>query len=245
MPAMLDSPAKEAQRRYLDAFSPEEQAVGFRKPWSDPGCAGHLADLGALLMLLPKPPARLLDLGCGMGWTSVIFARYGYDVVGVDLAANMIAMANRKREEERVPNLRFECLDFEADPERFGQFDCAVFYDSLHHSDDEVRALGAAFRALRPGGICITVEPGVGHSTSPQALEEVQRTGVTERDMEPARIIAAAGAAGFSSWSVYPRGRAAVVATQAPLVRRAWRAVLLLLGAVRQHPHEGMVALRK
>ena len=43
--------------------------------------------------LLPAPPCRLLDAGCGTGWTSLFFARHRWEVVGCDIAPDMIAQA--------------------------------------------------------------------------------------------------------------------------------------------------------
>ena len=39
---------------------------------------------------LPDPPARILDMGCGGGWTSIFFAKRGYEVVGQDISQDMI-----------------------------------------------------------------------------------------------------------------------------------------------------------
>src|SRR5262249_40316386 len=69
------------------------------------------------------------------------------------------------------------------------EFDSAVFYDSLHHAVDESAALRGAYRALRPGGVCVTSEPGAGHECSPEAREAVARYGVTEKSMPPRRVI--------------------------------------------------------
>ncbi len=188
-----------------------------------------------------------------------MFARRGYDVVGIDLAENMIALAMRRKEAEQIQNVTFACLDFEMRPERLGHFDCAVFYDSLHHSDDERLAVAAAFAALKPGGVCITCEPGVGHSRSPESLQAVQKTGVNERDMEPARVIAAARAVGFTNWRVFPRARAvhrfcfgggfALSQPGRPLWKRAANLAFDLARAVRYvwrgHLDDGLVVLTK
>jgi SAM-dependent methyltransferase len=122
-------------------------------------------EMGALFSLLPPPPARLLDLGCGPGWTSRFFARRGYSVTGVDISPDLVECAERLRQSEGLPNLRFEVMDYESCP--FAEsFEAAVFFDSLHHAEDEVLALTAVYRALVPGGICLVSEPGLGHANS-------------------------------------------------------------------------------
>jgi SAM-dependent methyltransferase len=48
---------------------------------------------GLFLELLPPPPARALDLGCGEGRLSRDLVELGYDVVGVDVSPAMVAAA--------------------------------------------------------------------------------------------------------------------------------------------------------
>src|SRR5262249_33744682 len=61
------------------------------------------------------------------------------------------------------------------------------------------------FTALKPGGVCLTVEPGEGHATSEPTRKYVESYGVTEKDMPPRRIIAVAREVGFRSFRVYRR----------------------------------------
>lgn len=170
------------------------------KPWSDAHCGLYLMELGAMMGLMPRQ-GKLLDLGCGTGWTSYYFAKMGYDVVGQDVAPEAIAHAKKMASESGMANLSFIESDYESlqlNPE----FDITVFFDSLHHSLDENLAIQSAFRALKKGGILITSEPGVGHEKRSQA--EIKKWGVTERDMHPGKIIKAGKAAGFTSFKVYP-----------------------------------------
>jgi SAM-dependent methyltransferase len=41
------------------------------------------------------PPLRALDLGCGDGTTAVPLARRGADVVGIDIAKNLVEAGNK------------------------------------------------------------------------------------------------------------------------------------------------------
>jgi SAM-dependent methyltransferase len=170
------------------------------KPWSDAQCGLYLMELGAMLALMPET-GRLLDMGCGTGWTSVLFARRGYDVVGQDLVPEAIAAAQGLKRANGLDKLDFIVSDYEALAFE-GEFDIVVFFDCLHHAVDEVGALASAYRALKPGGIVITSEPGWGHARrSARIMEEFD---VTERDMHPAKIIRAARKVGFRRWSVHP-----------------------------------------
>ncbi len=55
-----------------------------------------------------KPPLRVLDLGCGDGTTAVPLARLGADVVGIDIASNLVEAGNRRAVEMGLSNLKFQ-----------------------------------------------------------------------------------------------------------------------------------------
>src|SRR5687768_16803425 len=69
--------AKQGEIEYLSKISAQARLDAFEKPFRDADCGSYLRDMGAIFDLLPPPPARLLDLGCGSGWTSILFARRG------------------------------------------------------------------------------------------------------------------------------------------------------------------------
>jgi SAM-dependent methyltransferase len=50
----------------------------------------------------------VLDLGCGDGTTALPAARRGGDVLGVDIASNLVAAGNRRAKAAGLDNLRFE-----------------------------------------------------------------------------------------------------------------------------------------
>jgi ubiquinone/menaquinone biosynthesis C-methylase UbiE len=55
-----------------------------------------------------KPPLRALDLGCGDGTTAVPLARLGAEVVGIDIAKNLVAAGNRRAAEAGLTHLKFQ-----------------------------------------------------------------------------------------------------------------------------------------
>lgn len=193
--------AKQGEIDYLQNIGEAGKRHALDKPFSDPLCPRYLIEMGTIMNCLPPAPARLLDLGCGSGWTSVFYAKRGYDVTGQDIAPDMIDLANENKARYGLSNLQFRVSDYEDLPFH-DEFDGAIFYDSLHHSVDERAAIRAAHRALKPGGILITLEPGEGHSTAPLSIEAIEKYGVTERDMPPHLIVAAAKDAGFKRHSV-------------------------------------------
>jgi SAM-dependent methyltransferase len=55
-----------------------------------------------------EPPLHALDLGCGDGTTAIPLARAGAEVVGIDIARNLVEAGNRRAVEEGLANLRFQ-----------------------------------------------------------------------------------------------------------------------------------------
>jgi SAM-dependent methyltransferase len=51
---------------------------------------------------------KVLELGCGDGTTALPAAKLGADVLGVDIAPNLVAAGNRRAQEHGLANLRFE-----------------------------------------------------------------------------------------------------------------------------------------
>src|SRR5882757_1835293 len=196
--------SKEAEQLYLEKIGDDGWRHSLGKPFSDENCGINLASIGSIISLLPRPPGRLLDFGCGGGSTSIFFAKYGYEVVGQDISQAMIELACANKEMNlKHGNLSFLKGDYE-DLKLSEEFDCAVFFDCLHHSDDELAALKSAYRALKPGGMLITHEPGVGHAINPASIEAMKLYGVNERDMPPYLIIEQGRKAGFDDFRVFP-----------------------------------------
>jgi len=51
---------------------------------------------------------KMLDLGCGDGTTALPEARLGADVLGVDIARNLVEAGNRRAQQEGLTNCRFQ-----------------------------------------------------------------------------------------------------------------------------------------
>jgi SAM-dependent methyltransferase len=54
-----------------------------------------------------KNGLKVLDLGCGDGTTALPAAKLGADVLGVDIARNLVEAGNRRAREQGLANLRF------------------------------------------------------------------------------------------------------------------------------------------
>jgi len=104
------------------------------------------------------PPARVADVGCGTGWSSISIA-VGYPkatVTGIDLDAASVAAARVNAVAEGVDGrVSFEQRDA-ADPSFAGAFDLVCAFETVHDMCDPVGAL-RVMRALRAEGGTVVV----------------------------------------------------------------------------------------
>jgi SAM-dependent methyltransferase len=84
------------------------------------------------------PGTRVLDLGCGDGTTALPAARLGVDVLGIDIAANLVGAGNERAAAAGLANLRFQ------------EGDAADLADLADDSFDLVVTIFGAMFAPRP-----------------------------------------------------------------------------------------------
>jgi ubiquinone/menaquinone biosynthesis C-methylase UbiE len=116
------------------------------------------------------PGMDLLDCGCGPGSITVGLARYVApgQVVGIDLDANKIEMAQNQIADQEIPNLRFETADIHKLPFADGSFDAIFSNAVLHYSQEPMVALREMYRVLKHGGmIAIRSSDYDGHLFTP------------------------------------------------------------------------------
>lgn len=108
------------------------------------------ATLAALIELLPAPPRRLLDVGCGEGRIGRSLSEHGYTVVGVDADTAMVELAQEHHQAIVVAGAAD--LPFAA-----GEFDTAFTVHVLMEVDELEAALAEIARVLVPGGVLVAV----------------------------------------------------------------------------------------
>ena len=194
---------KIGEKNYLKKLGEDGVKHSINKPFSDVNCGEFLMGVGAVMSLLPPPPAKILDLGCGTGWTSVFFAKTGYEVTGSHDFRIQPSYAKKLKEKENLGNLDFSVYDYEDLPFK-EEFDGVIFFDSLHHAEDEYLAIKMGYRALKKGGVCITAEPGKGHSKQQTSINAVKNFNVTEKDMPGSKVVKMAKKIGFKRFKVLP-----------------------------------------
>jgi len=96
---------------------------------------------------------RVLDLGCGDGTTALPAARLGAEVVGVDIADNLLEAANKRALEENLVNCRFQQGDASNLHELADDsFDLVVSIFGAMFAPNPFDVAKEMVRVTRPGG---------------------------------------------------------------------------------------------
>jgi SAM-dependent methyltransferase len=107
--------------------------------------------------LLPRlaPDARVLDVGCGPGTITVDLAARVPDgqVLGLDAAADVLALARQEADRRGQGNVRFGTGNVYELGFADGTFDVVHAHQVLQHLSDPVAALSEMRRVCRPGGL--------------------------------------------------------------------------------------------
>jgi 2-polyprenyl-3-methyl-5-hydroxy-6-metoxy-1,4-benzoquinol methylase len=171
------------------------------------------------LRLRSQPSARVADLGCGSGWSSLAIAE-AYPLVrvdGLDLDTASIAQA---RENAMTSGLGDRVNFVErnaADPELAGQYDLVTAFETVHDMADPVGALRAMKSLVAPAGAVLIADERVAEEFSapgdelerfmygwsalhclPVGMVDPPAVG-TGTVMRPATLRRYAGEAGFSN----------------------------------------------
>ncbi len=117
--------------------------------------AESMRDSGAALVkgLGITAGLKVLDLGCGDGTTALPAARLGADVLGVDIASNLVAAGNKRAKEEGLTNCKFQEGDASNLHELKDQtFDLVVSIFGAMFAPKPFDVAKEMARVTRPGG---------------------------------------------------------------------------------------------
>ena len=122
------------------------------------------------------PPARVADVACGAGWSSISLARAfpKVTVEGIDLDEASITSARKNAAEAGVTDrVDFEVRDA-ADSRLAGRYDVVFVFEALHDMSRPVEVLGALRNLVTEDGTVIVVDERVAEEfTAPG--DEVER----------------------------------------------------------------------
>src|SRR6187401_2686148 len=96
---------------------------------------------------------KVLDVGCGDGTTALPAAKLGADVVGIDVARNLVEAGNRRAAEYGLTNLKFQegdASNLEQVPDK--SFDLVVSIFGAMFAPKPFEVAKEMVRVTRPGG---------------------------------------------------------------------------------------------
>jgi tocopherol O-methyltransferase len=133
----------------------------------------HLAELGQL-----KTGMRVLDVGCGMGASSVYLARnYGVRPTGITISNTQVEMARNAAAAARV-DAEFLLMDAEA--MHFDEpFDALWSIESISHYYDRKKFFSRAAQCVKPGGVFAFTDwfkrPGLTAAQTRKLISPIER----------------------------------------------------------------------
>jgi SAM-dependent methyltransferase len=182
---------------------------------------GALPDIAARLA---GGAARVADIGCGTGWSSIAIARHfpAVRVDGIDVDAVSIEQARRHAAEAGLTErVRFQLADAGGNDER-GRYDLVTIFEALHDMARPVQVLSAARSLLAPGGAVLIADERVaerftapgddaerlfyGYSIMfclPNGLADTPSVG-TGTVLRPSAVETMAAEAGFGRFTILP-----------------------------------------
>jgi ubiquinone/menaquinone biosynthesis C-methylase UbiE len=100
-----------------------------------------------------KAPLRVLDLGCGDGTTAIPFARLGAEVVGIDIARNLVEVGTTRAAEAGLDRLKFQegdACDLQGVSDH--SFDLTLSIFGAMFAPKPVEVAKEMVRVTKPGG---------------------------------------------------------------------------------------------
>ncbi len=100
-----------------------------------------------------KKDMQVLDLGCGDGTTALPAARLGANVLGVDIARNLVEAGNKRAAEQGLRNIKFregDATNLEGLPDR--TFDLVISIFGAMFAPRPAEVAKEMVRVTKPGG---------------------------------------------------------------------------------------------
>ncbi|NVM56233.1 MAG: class I SAM-dependent methyltransferase [Candidatus Helarchaeota archaeon] len=100
----------------------------------------------------------ILDLGCGNGRHSLMFADKTDYVIGVDFSFNLLKIAKKKCSSEKIDNVSYIMADITSLPFKNNIFSSSIYLSTFHHIPNRMNRLSNLMeikRILKTNGYCL------------------------------------------------------------------------------------------
>lgn len=158
-------------------------------------CPGRSWKSLAETLLKLMPPLVIADLGAGEGTFSQLLAQRAKKVIAIDNSEKMVEFGARTARENGFDNLEYRLGDIGDPPIDDASVDLVFLSQALHHARKPERALGSAFRILKPGGKIVILDL-LKHSFE-DARELYADVWLGFSELEISQILASAGFTGI------------------------------------------------
>ncbi|MBN2010004.1 class I SAM-dependent methyltransferase [candidate division KSB1 bacterium] len=101
----------------------------------------------------------VLDVGCGPGTKTIAFAGHVKHVLGIDISAKMIEMAEIKLADHNFSNIEFRHTTLFDETLQKESFDVIMIFAVLHALEDQQQVIQRITELLKPGGLFISSTP--------------------------------------------------------------------------------------
>ncbi|WP_110114963.1 class I SAM-dependent methyltransferase [Bacillus sp. CGMCC 1.16541] len=129
---------------------------------------------------------RVLDFACGSGFGSQSMAKAAKkrinEIVGIDIDGDSIKYANAHYYHPSVTFVQADAVDPSL-PEKLGQFDVIVSFETLEHIENEAQYMNNIFQMLKPGGTLVISTP-FGSGRGKPTLEPFHVHQLTEEEFK-------------------------------------------------------------
>lgn len=155
-----------------ESDSRKERIAGYWSKRSDSFQAQRRAELHSTMAdrwlleiqkYLPKRKLKILDVGCGSGFFTILLGKQGHEVLGTDLTPDMITKSRELAKEEGI-DCRFEIMDAENLDFPDETFDVVISRNLTWTLPDAGHAYEEWCRVLKKGGILLNFDANYGSS---------------------------------------------------------------------------------
>jgi len=149
----------EREQRDRELFNVHAQAYSLKDLYR-PSALARERRLRATLAVLPLDTnVRVLEVGCGAGFSARYLEGLYSEFVGIDYAENLIACAQEYNGTDRAHFLAVHAKEYRPDQ----AFDVVLMVGVLHHFDEIEKTLRDILTLVKPGGWILANEPQGGN----------------------------------------------------------------------------------